>query len=111
MTGGPPTGSGTETAKGIESHFAVQCLSRFGLAHSLLESGTIKRAVCVVAAPGGGSSSPLDLDDLELKKARKTWSMFGPLAIVKTGQQDGSILDAVLQVRYRLHVLPCLYSC
>lgn len=97
--GGPPTGNSPDTPKGIDSHFAVQCLSRFGLANSLLESGTIKRALCIVAAPGGGSSTPLPLDDLELKEARKTWSMFGPLKVPKTGMRDSSVVDAFMQVR------------
>ncbi|UZJ54578.1 hypothetical protein CBS101457_003898 [Exobasidium rhododendri] len=95
--GGPPTGNAPNTPKGIDSHFAVQCLSRFGLANSLLESGTIKRAVCIVAAPGGGSSTPLSLDDLELKEAKKTWSMFGPLKIPVSGQRDSSVIDAFTQ--------------
>lgn len=97
LSGGPPTGNAPDTPKGIDSQFAVQILSRFGLANALLEAGTIKRALCVVAAPGGGSSEPLELDDIELKQARKTWSMAGPLKIVKTGQRDSSVADAFLQ--------------
>lgn len=98
LLGGPPTGKAPDTPKGIDSAFAVQCLSRFGLANSLLESGTIKRAVCIVASPAAGSSTPLPLGDIELKEARKTWAYFGPMKIVKTGQRDSSVVDAFMQV-------------
>ncbi|GAC93132.1 short-chain dehydrogenase/reductase [Pseudozyma hubeiensis SY62] len=96
--GGPPTGSITTTPDGIETQFAVQVLSRVGLAKQLVEAGTIKRAVFMVAAPAQGGSSRIDVDDLDFTKTHSTgkwWS--GPLGMYKKGARSSSILDAASQ--------------
>jgi NAD(P)-dependent dehydrogenase (short-subunit alcohol dehydrogenase family) len=91
--GGPPTGNAGDTPAGIDSAFAVQCLSRYGLAKSLLERGTVKNGVCFIAVPGQGGKSPLDLNDIELRSKR---SRFG-LNIPRSGARDSAVLDAVTQ--------------
>lgn len=93
--GGPPHGAIETTGEGVEKQFAVQVLSRVGLAKQLVEAGTIKRGVLMVAAPGQGSKSPIDVDDLDFVKAKaagKWWG--GPIGLIKKGAQAGSILDA-----------------
>ncbi|ETS59663.1 hypothetical protein PaG_06592 [Moesziomyces aphidis] len=93
--GGPPHGGIETTPEGVETQFAVQVLSRVGLAKHLLEANTIKRGVFMVAAPGQGSKSPMDLDDLDFVKAKaagKWWG--GPFGLLKKGTQASSLLDA-----------------
>lgn len=105
--GSTPTGNISNTAKGLDSHFAVQCLSRFGLASSLLQSGTVKQSVCLIAAPGGGSSTPLSYKDLELKQAKA--SSWGMMKMVAHGQRDASVIDAFTQVSSFLP-FPCILT-
>ncbi|SNX85589.1 uncharacterized protein MEPE_04298 [Melanopsichium pennsylvanicum] len=96
--GGPPHGAIETNSQGIESQFAVQVLSRFGLAKQLVESGIIKRSVLMVAAPGQGGSKPIDVDDLDFtqsKASAKWWS--GPIGLMAKGAQASSILDSVCQ--------------
>ncbi|KAJ1035735.1 hypothetical protein NDA13_000395 [Ustilago tritici] len=96
--GGPPHGAIETTSDGIEKQFAVQVLSRVGLAKQLVEAGTIKRGVLMVAAPGQGSSSPVDVNDLDFTKAKASGSWWGgPLGLMKKGSQSASILDAACQ--------------
>lgn len=96
--GGPPHGAIETTSEGIEKQFAVQVLSRVGLAEQLVEAGTIKRGILMVAAPGQGSSSPIDVNDLDFTKARASGSWWGgPLGLMKKGAQSASILDAACQ--------------
>lgn len=92
--GGPPTGNSPETPAGIDSAFAVQCLSRYGLAKGLLTSGTIKQGVCFIAVPGQGGKKPIELDDIELKSKRSKWG----LNIPRSGARDSAVLDAVTLV-------------
>ncbi|PWN36156.1 NAD(P)-binding protein [Meira miltonrushii] len=89
--GGPPTGNSPDTPAGIDSAFAVQCLSRYGLAKGLLTSGTIKQGVCFIAVPGQGGKKPIELDDIELKSKRSKWG----LNIPRSGARDSAVLDAV----------------
>lgn len=96
--GGPPTGNASDTPAGIDSAFAVQCLSRYGLAKNLLNAGTIKQGVCFIAVPGQGGKKPIDLEDIELKSKR---SRYG-LNIPRSGARDSAVLDATLQVRFSL---------
>lgn len=44
-----------------------------------------------------GSKTALDVDDLDLSKAREAGKLWAPLGLLKTGQRDSSILDAVTQ--------------
>lgn len=93
--GGPPHGAIETTREGMETQFAVQVLSRVGLAKQLVEAGTVKRGVLMVAAPAQGSKSPIDVDDLDFVKAKaagKWWG--GPIGLMKKGAQASSILDA-----------------
>lgn len=102
--GGPPHGRIEKTPEGIESQFAVQVLSRIGLAKLLLESGTIKRSVFLVAAPGQGSSSPLNIDDLDFTKSASSGSWWGgPLGLYRKGCQQSSILDSATQTLAESH--------
>lgn len=96
--GGPPHGSIETTSEGIEKQFAVQVLSRVGLAKQLVDAATIKRGILMVAAPGQGSSTPIDVDDLDfvkVKNAGKWWG--GPWGLMKKGAQSASVLDAACQ--------------
>lgn len=92
--GGPPTGNAPDTPAGIDSAFAVQCLSRYGLAKGLLKSGTIKQGVCLIAVPGQGGKKPIELDDIELKSKRSKWGFNIP----RSGARDSTILDAITLV-------------
>ncbi|EST04697.1 Short-chain dehydrogenase/reductase SDR [Kalmanozyma brasiliensis GHG001] len=96
--GGPPHGAVETNAEGVEKQFAVQVLSRVGLAKELVESGTIKRGVFMVAAPGQGGKAAIDVDDLDFVKAKaagKWWS--GPIGLIKKGSMASSVLDAANQ--------------
>lgn len=102
--GGPPHGSIELNSEGIEQQFAVQVLSRVGLAKQLVEAGTIKRGVLMVAAPGQGSKSPIDTGDLDFAKAKAAgtwWS--GPLGLMKKGAQAASILDSACTTLAETH--------
>ncbi|KII89067.1 hypothetical protein PLICRDRAFT_109856 [Plicaturopsis crispa FD-325 SS-3] len=88
--GGPPNGKFSLTADGHEPHFAVQCLSRFGIAYLLAKSGTLKESVVNVCAPGDGTSTAPDVDDLDLKKEHEE----GKYGIVSSARRDGNVLDA-----------------
>lgn len=102
--GGPPVGSFSTTSEGIESQFAVQVLSRVGLAKQLVEAGTVKRGVLMVAAPSQGGKSPIDVDDLDftrLHAAGKWWS--GPIGLLKKGSRASSLLDAACQTLAESH--------
>lgn len=98
--GGPPTGKLRPPASpsSPEGGFAVQCLSRFGLAYLLTSSQTIKKGICWVAAPASGSSKPLDVGDLDLSQAKArgqfTEGLFG---ILPQAQRESSVLDATAQ--------------
>ncbi|CAO1625317.1 unnamed protein product [Parajaminaea phylloscopi] len=99
--GGPPTGKLRPPASPAspEGGFAVQCLSRFGLAYLLTEQKIIKRGVCWVAAPATGSKKPLDVSDLDLTQAKSRGQFTeGLLGILPQGQRDSSVLDATSQV-------------
>ncbi|GAA6014952.1 hypothetical protein JCM11491_002369 [Sporobolomyces phaffii] len=91
--GGPPNGDTALTAESHNAHFAIQTLSRFGLAYSLAESNTLKDSWISILAPGGSSSSPPDLHDLELKD--KLCHLWAPRRILAQGLQDGAIGDAM----------------
>ncbi|EPQ28908.1 uncharacterized protein PFL1_03709 [Pseudozyma flocculosa PF-1] len=96
--GGPPNPSIKKTSEGIESQFAVQCVSRFGLAKLLTEQGIVKRAVLMVASPAQGGSKKWDLDDIDFVKAKESGSYWGgPFGILKKGMRDSAILDSVAQ--------------
>ncbi|KII89056.1 hypothetical protein PLICRDRAFT_139249 [Plicaturopsis crispa FD-325 SS-3] len=89
--GGPPNGKFVLTSEGHESHFAVQCLSRFGIAYLLAKSGTLKESAVTICAPGGTSAAAPDVDDLELKKAKAE----GRYGIMASGARDSSVMDAI----------------
>jgi len=96
--GGPPNGRFDATPSGVEGGFAVQVLSRFGLAHLLTSRSIISRGVLMVAAPGTGGKSPLETDDLDFARARETgaWKS-GLFGLLKQGARDGAVLDSVAQ--------------
>lgn len=99
--GGPPTGKlkpPADSSVPVEGGFAVQCLSRFGLAYLLTEASAINKGICMVASPAQGGSSPLDVDDLDFTKAHKAGKFSeGYLSIPKQGARDSSVLDSVAQ--------------
>ncbi|GAA5925309.1 putative short-chain dehydrogenase/reductase [Sporobolomyces koalae] len=91
--GGPPNGDTSLTAESHNSHFAIQTLSRFGLAYSLAASNTLKDTWISVLAPSGSNSSPPDLNDIELKETlNRKWALG---RIVAQGTQDGALGDAM----------------
>ncbi|BGP16451.1 hypothetical protein JCM10213_003993 [Rhodosporidiobolus nylandii] len=95
--GGPPNGDYTltSTTPPHDFHFAVQTLSRFGLAYFLASSGTLKEAWVNVLSPGGASGAEPDVEDLELEKEehRKKW-LLG--RVIGQGAQDGALGDAMV---------------
>lgn len=92
--GGPPNGTFSLTSEGIEAHFAVQSVSRFGLAYLLAHDGALKDTVVFVCAPGGKDGVPPAVDDLDLKKAYEM-KLYGFFKVVKN---EGAVLDAVTKV-------------
>lgn len=96
VAGGPPNGDTSLTPENHNSHFAIQTLSRFGLAYSLASSNTLKDTWISILSPGGTNSSPPDLGDLELKgKLSTVWPL---RRIINQGAQDGAIGDAMAAV-------------
>lgn len=95
VAGGPPYGKFALTTEGHEQHFAVQSLSRFGLAYLLATSGTLKESVVHVCAPGGPGGTAPDLDDLELIHAHEA----GKSGWLASMHNDSNVMDAVNAVR------------
>ncbi|GAA5921864.1 hypothetical protein JCM3775_001865 [Rhodotorula graminis] len=101
--GGPPHGAYTQTSStpSHDAHFAVQTLSRFGLAYLLASSNTLKDTWLSVCAPAGAKGPEPDVDDLELEKRehRDKW-LLG--RIMGQGKQDSALGDAVA-VQFHKH--------
>ncbi|GAA5888188.1 hypothetical protein JCM5296_000223 [Sporobolomyces johnsonii] len=91
--GGPPNGKLSQTPEGHDAHFAVQTLSRFGLAYLLASSGTLKDSWISVLAPGGSKGAAPELDDIELRGLLEP--MWAIRRIIKQGEQDGALGDAM----------------
>jgi len=89
--GGPPNGKFSLTSEGIETHFAVQSVSRFGLAYLLAQAGALKDSIVFVCAPGGKNGAPPAVDDLDLKKAFEQ-KQYG---FIQAAKNEGAVLDAV----------------
>lgn len=97
--GGMPNGRYETTLEGIESHFAVQVLSRFHLNYVLASSGTLKNTSIIILAPGG-TQSEFNLDDIEVASAKNDgqYTQLG-----KQGARDSVISDTItksLQSRF-----------
>ncbi|KDE03702.1 hypothetical protein MVLG_05833 [Microbotryum lychnidis-dioicae p1A1 Lamole] len=90
--GGPPNGSFSLTTEDHEKRFAIQHISRFGLAYLLAESKTLKEAWITVCAPSGTNSAAPVLDDLELKDQGMSWIK----RFMKQAKQDGAIQDGLV---------------
>lgn len=99
LAGGPPIGKyiDTSTTPTHDSHFAVQTLSRFGLAYLLASSGTLKDTWVSVCAPAGEKGPAPDVEDLELRGAahRDKW-MLG--RVLGQAKQDSALGDAIAVV-------------
>lgn len=97
--GGPPNGKYIETSTkpSHDSHFAVQTLSRFGLAYLLASSGTLKDTWVSVCAPAGEKGPAPDVENLELRGAahRDKW-MLG--RVLGQAKQDSALGDAIAVV-------------
>jgi len=87
-----PNGRWEETSEGIESRFAIQCLSKFGLAASLLENGFIKDSVLFVAAPGT-STKDFDGTDPGMKKAKAN-NKYG---FFSSAARDSVVIDSMTE--------------
>lgn len=100
--GGPPTGRMKPPSSDTDPEFgfAVQCLSRFGLAKLLTEKNVIKQGVSFIAAPGNGGSKPFDTEDPDFSKAQAAGKVSEGWALLfKQLQRDSTVLDSVCQVR------------
>ncbi|TNY24671.1 hypothetical protein DMC30DRAFT_345403 [Rhodotorula diobovata] len=101
--GGPPHGAynQTPTTPSHDAHFAVQTLSRFGLAYLLASSNTLKDTWLSVCAPAGAKGPEPDVDDIELEKKehRERW-LLG--RIMGQGKQDSALGDA-MAVQFTKH--------
>ncbi|BGO99895.1 protein of glucose/ribitol dehydrogenase family [Rhodotorula toruloides] len=93
--GGPPNGSTslTSTTPTHDTHFAIQTLSRFGLAYLLASSGTLKDTWISVCAPAGEKGPEPDVEDIELRgeEYRKKWTV---QRILGQAKQDSALNDA-----------------
>jgi hypothetical protein len=94
--GGPPNGVYKASPDGIDVSFAVQCLSRFGLAYLLSSNKTINEGGAVVSVAAPGSTWEVDLDDLDLKKKYGT-GRYAFLHMVDQGRNDSVVLDSVTE--------------
>ncbi|KAL9940749.1 hypothetical protein V8E36_000237 [Tilletia maclaganii] len=94
--GGPPTGVFKPTANS-EFAFSVQCLSRFRVAERLLQAGTVKRSVLIVAVPGLGGKT-LDVDDIDFRKSYHAGRWWGPpIGLGRMAMRDSAVLDCIAQ--------------
>lgn len=97
--GGPPNGSTslTSTTPAHDTHFAIQTLSRFGLAYLLASSGTLKDTWISVCAPAGEKGPDPDVEDIELRgeEYRKKWTV---QRILGQAKQDSALNDAAAVV-------------
>lgn len=97
--GGPPNGSTslTSTTPAHDTHFAIQTLSRFGLAYLLASSGTLKDTWISVCAPAGEKGPEPDVEDIELlgDDYRKKWTV---QRILGQAKQDSALNDAAAVV-------------
>jgi len=97
--GGMPNGLYEPTVEGIESHFAVQVLSRFLLAYMLASSGMLLDTSICIMDPGG-TQTAFDISDLELTLSKNA----GRYALMgKQVSRDSIITDTytmVLQSRF-----------
>lgn len=102
--GGPPIKAlDYTTSTGLDRGFSVQDLSRFGFAYLLSQRGLVQRSITCVLAPGQGSKSPLDPEDLDFRKAADAGRVYrGILGTPTRGARDSSIVDAFTQVRILL---------
>lgn len=92
--GGPPMGNYNLTKDGIETHFAIQVLSRFALNDSLASEGILKIASVNIAAPGSSVTS-FDLNDIESKSTKDSNAISLLLAKAKN---EGTVTDAATLV-------------
>ncbi|SCV72233.1 BQ2448_4927 [Microbotryum intermedium] len=90
--GGPPNGSYSLTSEDHEKRFAIQHISRFGLAYLLAEAKKLKEAWITACAPSGTNSAAPDLDDLELKDQGIGWVK----RFMKQAKQDGAVEDGLV---------------
>lgn len=100
IAGGPPNGlppTFTPTTPPHETHFAIQLLSRFGLAYLLASSGTLKDTWLSICAPGGPKSAAPDLDDLELTKVNGEGTWRVP-RLLRSAGRDTAVMDGITSV-------------
>lgn len=101
--GGPAVPTDIEpNVDGLDSHFAIQLMSRFVLAHQLtLVRPTIKQSIVAVVIAGMGKAN-FDVKDITLEALKKK----GGYSILPTAARDCTIMDAVWQVRpFRVPVM------
>lgn len=73
----------------------MQCLSRFGLPYLLMQKDHIKGSVVSICAPGGGPDKMIDIEDLDLIKAKAD----GKYGLLKAGARDSAVVDGFTAVR------------
>ncbi|POY75149.1 hypothetical protein BMF94_1781 [Rhodotorula taiwanensis] len=100
--GGPPNGKYIQTSStpAHDAHFAVQTLSRFGLAYLLASSGILKDTWVSVCAPAGEKGPEPDVDNLELEGAHRDKWMLG--RVMGQAKQDSALGDAIA-VQFNQH--------
>ncbi|KAI5481884.1 protein of glucose/ribitol dehydrogenase family [Pseudohyphozyma bogoriensis] len=93
--GGPPNGVFKTTSEGHEFHFAVQLLSRFGLAYLLAKNGTLKESFVSVCAPSGTAGKQPDLEDLDLMKMQQAgkWRLS---LLAASAARDSNVMDGIM---------------
>ncbi|BGP55832.1 hypothetical protein JCM8202_002638 [Rhodotorula sphaerocarpa] len=100
--GGPPNGkyNPTSSTPSHDAHFAVQTLSRFGLAYLLASSGTLRDTWVSVCAPAGEKGPEPDVDNIELEGAHRNKWMLG--RVLGQAKQDSALGDA-MAVQFQQH--------
>ncbi|KZV80083.1 NAD(P)-binding protein, partial [Exidia glandulosa HHB12029] len=80
-------------ADGLDTHFAIQVMSRFVLAHHLtVARPTVKRSVVAIAIAGMGKAA-FDTKDITLEALKKK----GGYTLLPVAARDCTVIDAVWQ--------------
>ncbi|KZW04435.1 hypothetical protein EXIGLDRAFT_758724 [Exidia glandulosa HHB12029] len=92
--GGPAMASDiAPNADGLDSHFAIQLMSRFVLAHHLtLARPVVKQSVVGIVIAGTGKAT-FDVNDITLEALKQK----GEYHAIRTASRDCTVIDAVWQ--------------
>ncbi|KAJ7155110.1 hypothetical protein C8R46DRAFT_1196650 [Mycena filopes] len=100
---GVPKGAMVPNADGIDTPFAIQCLSRFGLAYLLTTRGALAPTGAAVMSICSTGRSLDDLDAADLTLATRTQSKSVTALFMDQSKRDSTVIDSFteeLNTRY-----------